>query len=78
MLLDFISLKMGAHWRSSPIGKVRNNLSFFKKLADENFIQNLTALFSIITFFNKGSSYQTTVKCAKESLLRGSGARKNP
>lgn len=39
MLLAFISLKMELHWRSNPIGKVRNNLPFFKKLADNNFTQ---------------------------------------
>ena len=39
MLLAFISLKMEVHWRSNPIGKVRKNLPFFKKLADENFTQ---------------------------------------
>ena len=40
MLLAFISLKMEVHWRSNPIGKVRKNLPFFKKLADTNFTQN--------------------------------------
>jgi len=40
MLLAFISLKMELHWRSNPIGKVRNNLPFFQKLALENFTQN--------------------------------------
>ncbi len=35
MLLAFISLKMEVHWRSNPIGKVRKNLPFFKKLVDE-------------------------------------------
>jgi putative transposase len=39
MLLAFISLKMEIHWCSSPIGKVRKNLPFFKKLVDENFTQ---------------------------------------
>jgi putative transposase len=39
MLLAFISLKMEVHWRSSPIGKVRKNLPFFKELVDENFTQ---------------------------------------
>lgn len=38
-LLAFISLKMELHWRSNPIGKVRNNLPFFKELAQENFTQ---------------------------------------
>lgn len=31
-LLAFICLKMELHWKSNPIGKVRNNLPFFKKL----------------------------------------------
>lgn len=31
MLLAFISLKMELHWKSNPIGKVRNNLPFFKE-----------------------------------------------
>jgi putative transposase len=39
MLLAFISLKMEAHWRANPIGKVRKNLPFFKRLADKNFTQ---------------------------------------
>ena len=38
-LLAFISLKMEIHWTSTPIGKVRKNLPFFKKLADTNFTQ---------------------------------------
>jgi len=38
-LLAFISLKMELHWRSNPIGKVRNNLPFLKELAEENFTQ---------------------------------------
>jgi len=39
-LLAFISLKMEIHWRTNPIGKVRKNLPFFKKLdASENFTQ---------------------------------------
>jgi len=32
MLLAFISLKMELHWRSNPLGKMRNNLPFFQKL----------------------------------------------
>ncbi len=32
-LLAFICLKMEMHWKTSPIGKVRPNLPFFKKLA---------------------------------------------
>lgn len=39
MLLAFISLKMEVHWRSNPMGKVRNNLPFFKRLAEKNFTQ---------------------------------------
>ena len=36
MLLAFISLKMEMHWKSNPIGKVRQNLPFFKRLAQKN------------------------------------------
>jgi putative transposase len=36
MLLAFISLKMETHWKSNPIGKVRKNLPFFKRLAEKN------------------------------------------
>jgi len=39
-LLTFICLKMELHWRSNPIGKVHNNLPFFKKSAFNNFTQN--------------------------------------
>jgi putative transposase len=39
-LLAFICLKMELTWRSKPIGKVPNNLTFFKKLAEHNFTQN--------------------------------------
>jgi putative transposase len=38
-LLAFICLKMELHWRSNPIGKVRNNLPFLKELAFEKFTQ---------------------------------------
>lgn len=38
-LLAFISLKMELHWRSKPLGKVRSNLPFFKKLAYDKFTQ---------------------------------------
>jgi len=38
-LLAFISLKMEIHWRSNPIGKVRKNLPFFKRLVEKNFTQ---------------------------------------
>ena len=31
-LLAFTCLKMELHWRSNPIGKVRNNLPFFKRI----------------------------------------------
>jgi putative transposase len=39
MLLTFICLKMELHWRSNPIGKVRNNLPFYKESAFNNFTQ---------------------------------------
>ena len=38
-LLAFICIKMELHWRSNPIGKVRKNLPFFKRLAEKNFTQ---------------------------------------
>jgi len=38
-ILAYISLKMEMHWRSSPVGKVRKNLPFFKELAYEYFTQ---------------------------------------
>jgi len=38
-LLAFISLRMELHWRSNPLGKVRKNLPFLKKLAWNNFTQ---------------------------------------
>ncbi len=38
-LLAFICLKMELHWRSNPIGKVRNNLPFLKELDDKKFTQ---------------------------------------
>jgi putative transposase len=38
-LLAFISSKMELHWRSNPVGKVRNNLPFFKELAYRKFTQ---------------------------------------
>ena len=40
-LLAFISLRMELHWRSNPIGKVRKNLPFLKKLAWNNFTQKI-------------------------------------
>jgi putative transposase len=38
-LLAFISLRMELHWRSNPLGKVRKNLPFLKKMAWDNFTQ---------------------------------------
>lgn len=38
-LLAFICIKMELYWRSVPIGKVHNNLPFFKELAYDNFTQ---------------------------------------
>ena len=38
-LLAFVCLKMEVQWRSKPIGKVPENLPFFKKLAEINFTQ---------------------------------------
>jgi putative transposase len=38
-ILAYISLKMEMHWRSNPVGKVRNNLPLFKELANEYFTQ---------------------------------------
>ena len=35
-LLAFISLKMELHWRSNPVGSVRNNLPFFKNLTQNS------------------------------------------
>ncbi len=39
MRLAFVSIKMEVHWRTSPIGKVRINLPFLKKMAVNNFTQ---------------------------------------
>jgi putative transposase len=39
-LLAFVCLKMEVKWRSKPIGKVPQNLPFFRKLAERNFTQN--------------------------------------
>lgn len=36
-LLAFICLKMEMHWRSNPIGKVADNLPFFKMLVEKTF-----------------------------------------
>jgi putative transposase len=38
-LLAFVCLKMEVQWRSKPIGKVPENLPFFKRLAEKNFTQ---------------------------------------
>ena len=38
-LLAFICVKMELHWRSNPVGKVRQNLPFLRQLADSNFTQ---------------------------------------
>jgi len=38
-LLAFICLKMEMHWRSNPIGKVAENLLFFRMLVEKNFTQ---------------------------------------
>lgn len=38
-LLAFICLKMEMHWRSNPIGKVAENLPFFRGLVEKNFTQ---------------------------------------
>ena len=35
-LLAFISLRMELHWRSNPVGKVRLNLPFFKKITQNS------------------------------------------
>lgn len=35
-LLAFISLKMELHWRSNPVGRVRNNLPFFKNFTQKS------------------------------------------
>jgi len=40
LLLAFVCLKMEAHWRSKPIGKVAENLPFFGRLAENNFTQD--------------------------------------
>ena len=39
MLLAFISLRMELHWKSNPIGKVPNNLPFFKEWDNKKFTQ---------------------------------------
>jgi len=35
-LLAFISLRMELHWRSNPVGKVRQNLPFYREFTQEN------------------------------------------
>jgi transposase-like protein len=39
-LLAFISLKMELAWRTAPVGKVNDNLPFFRQIADKEFTQN--------------------------------------
>lgn len=39
-LLTFISLKMELAWRTAPVGKVNDNLPFFKQIAEKEFTQN--------------------------------------
>jgi len=39
-LLAFISLKMELAWRTAPVGKVNDNLPFFKRIAEKEFTQN--------------------------------------
>jgi putative transposase len=36
-LLAIIYLKMELHWRSNPVGKMHNNLPFFRGLACDKF-----------------------------------------
>ena len=38
-LLAFVCLKIELHWRSKPLGNVAENLPFFRRLAENNFIQ---------------------------------------
>lgn len=38
-ILAFICIKMELYWRSNPVGRVRKNLPFFKKVPYENFTQ---------------------------------------
>lgn len=38
-LLAFICFKMELHWRSNPLGKVRENLPFYKQIAHRKFTQ---------------------------------------
>ena len=38
-LLAFISLKMELAWRTAPVGKVNDNLPFFKQIAEKEFTQ---------------------------------------
>lgn len=39
-LLAFISLKMELAWRTAPVGKVNDNLPFFKQISEKEFTQN--------------------------------------
>ena len=50
-LLAFICLKMEAHWQSNPIGKVRNNLPFFKNSTFLNFSQKTWLYQKIVSLF---------------------------
>jgi putative transposase len=40
-ILAYISLKMELHWKSNPVGKVRQNLPFFKEMASEYFTKKV-------------------------------------
>jgi putative transposase len=39
-LLAFVCIKMEIHWKSNPIGKVRQNLPFYKQIAQHEITQN--------------------------------------
>ncbi len=39
-LLAFVSLKMELAWRANPVGKVNDNLPFFKIIKEKEFTQN--------------------------------------
>ena len=62
-LLAFISLKMELHWRSNPVGKVRNNLPFFKELAYDKFTQK-----KLTVPFYPASMYLPSPNCHVLSL----------
>lgn len=38
-ILAFICLKMELHWRNTPVGKVHENLPFFRQLSSTKFTQ---------------------------------------